>query len=119
MTRWQRHPADLSRIPCAHDESPALWIRFDLRDDAVDLIDAHAAFAAPIAPLRTVNATELAVVVGPFIPDCNAMFVEITNVRIAAQEPEQLVDDRFDVQLFREIGRASCREGVWVWVVGV
>jgi hypothetical protein len=31
------------------------------------------------------------------------MFVEVTNIRIAAQKPEQLVDDRFDVELF-------CRE---------
>src|SRR5436190_7949239 len=107
MTRWQRHPADLGRIPCAHDESPALWIRFDLRDDVVDLIDTHAAFAAPIAPLRTVNAAEFAVFVGPFIPDRDAMFVEVANVRIAAQEPEQLVDDRFDVQLFRGEQRKS------------
>src|SRR5437762_7871559 len=107
MTRWQRHPADLGRIPCAHDESPALWIRFDLPDDVVDLIDAHAAFAAPIAPLRTVNTAEVAVIVGPFIPDRDPVFVEITNIRIAAQEPQHLVDNRFDVQLFRREQRES------------
>ena len=31
------------------------------------------------------------------------MLVEIFYVRVAAQKPEQLIDDRFDVQLF-------CRE---------
>jgi len=107
MTRRQSHLPELGRVPCAHYQPPALWIRFDLRDDVVDLIDTHAAFAAPIAPLRAVNTTEVAVFISPLIPDRDAVVVEIANVRVAAQEPEQLVDDRFDVQLFRGEQRKS------------
>ena len=36
------------------------------------------------------------------------MFVEIFDVGVAAQKPEQLVDDRFDVQLF---GRQQWKSG--------
>jgi hypothetical protein len=39
------------------------------------------------------------------------MFIEITDVGIAAQKPKQLVDDRFDVQFF-------CREEREPWSVG-
>jgi hypothetical protein len=35
------------------------------------------------------------------------VFVEITNIRITAQKPEQFVNDRFDVQLFRREQRKS------------
>src|SRR4029450_8470495 len=74
-------------------------IRFDLRDNTVDLIDAHAVVAAPFAPLRSIHAAEVTVFVSPFIPNGDTVLVEIVNVCVAAQEPEQLVDDRFDVQL--------------------
>src|SRR5215831_276151 len=46
-----------------------------------------------------IDRTEIAVGVGPFIPNAHAMLVEVFDIGIAAQEPEQLVDDRFDVQL--------------------
>jgi hypothetical protein len=29
------------------------------------------------------------------------VLIEITNIRVAAQKPKQLVNDGFDVQLFR------------------
>ena len=35
------------------------------------------------------------------------MFVQVTNIRVAAQKPEQLVDDRFEVELFGREERKS------------
>ena len=43
---------------------------------------------------------EIAVLVGPLIPDRDAVFLEIGDVRVAGQKPQQLVDDRFQMQLF-------------------
>ena len=103
VARRQRHPLNLRGVPRVHDQAPALRIFFDLRDDIVDLIDAHAILAAPIAPLRAVNAPEVAMFIRPLVPNRHAVLVEITNVGVAAQEPEQLVDDRFEMQLL-------CRE---------
>ena len=107
MTGWQRHLLDLGRIPRAHDQSPAGRIFFDLCDHIVDLIDANAVPAMPIPPLRAVNASELAFSVRPFVPDRDAVLVQIFNVRVAAQKPEQLVNDRFDVQLLCRQQRKS------------
>src|SRR5207302_5589418 len=70
-------------------------------DDVVDLIYARAILAAPIHPLRAVDAAEIAIFVRPFIPDRDAMFTQKTYVRLAAQEPEQLVNDRFKMELLR------------------
>src|SRR4029450_13768852 len=58
-----------------------------------------AVVAAPVAPLRSIHAAEVTIFVSPFIPNGDTVLVEIVNVCVAAQEPEQLVDDRFDVQL--------------------
>ena len=49
--------------------------------------------------MLAVDRTEIAVLVGPFVPDGDAVLVEIFDVGVAAQEPEQFVDDGFDVQL--------------------
>src|SRR6266404_7064908 len=107
MTGRQRHLVDLGRIPRAHNQTPARRISFHFGDHFVDLIDARAVFAPPIAPLRAINAAEFAFFIGPFVPNAHAMLVEITNVGIAAQKPEQLVNNRFDVQLLRREQRKS------------
>ena len=78
-----------------------------LRDQIVDLIDAHAVFSAPIPPLRAVNTAEISFFIRPLVPNRDAVFVEIFDVRVAAQKPKQLVNDRFDVELLRREQRKS------------
>src|SRR4051812_29354839 len=46
-----------------------------------------------------IDRAEVAAVVGPFVPDADAVVVEIFDVGVAGQEPEQLVHDRLHVQL--------------------
>src|ERR1700730_2100890 len=101
MTGWQRHPSDLGGIPGAHDQAPALRIFSELREDVVDLVDVRTVRALPIAPLRAVDATKIAFSVGPLIPYRDAVFVEVAHIGVAAQKPEQLVDDRFQMELLR------------------
>src|SRR5258708_654910 len=100
MAWRQRHLVDLGRVPCIYDQAPALRVAFYFGDDLLDLVDAYSVFAAPIAPLRAIDAAEVAVAVGPFVPNRYAVFVEIFDVSIAAQKPEQLVDDGLEVKFF-------------------
>ncbi|EXI76159.1 MAG: hypothetical protein AW07_00673 [Candidatus Accumulibacter sp. SK-11] len=51
-----------------------------------------------MAPLVAINRPEIAVGVGPFIPDANTVLVQVADVRLAAKEPQQLVDDRAQVK---------------------
>ena len=93
MTWRQRHTVDLRGIPRRDDQASAVRRSLDLFNYVVDLIDAYAVGATPVAPLRAVNATKLTFLIGPLVPNRNSVFVEITHVRFAAQKPEQLVND--------------------------
>lgn len=44
--------------------------------------------------------SEVSVLVCPFVPDAYAVFLQVFDVGVALQEPEQFVDDGFQVQLF-------------------
>src|SRR5207247_1840157 len=54
---------------------------------------------SPMAPLVAVHRAELAVLVGPLVPDRHAALLQPAHIGFAAQEPQQLVDDRLQVQL--------------------
>src|ERR1044071_7367829 len=53
----------------------------------------------PRAPLPAVDRTKVAVLIGPLVPDGYAMLVQVPHIGRTLQEPEQLVNDRLDVQL--------------------
>ena len=109
MTRRQRHLVDVGRIPRAHDQPPRIRIAPDHVDDIGDLVDASPIRRRPGAPLRSIDRAEIAVGVGPFVPDRNAVVFEIFDVGVAFEEPQQFVDDRFQRQLLggqhRKAGR--------------
>src|SRR3546814_2261942 len=63
------------------------------------LVDMPAVRRRPGTPLGAIDGTEIDVRVRPFVPDANAVLLQIPDVRVALQEPQQLVDDRLDVQL--------------------
>ena len=75
----------------------AVGLAANLVDDARDLVDGAAVGRAPVAPLRAIDAAEIALGIGPFVPDGDAVFLEPADVGVAAQEPEEFVDDRFEV----------------------
>ena len=74
------------------------------------LVDDAAVRRRPGAPLLAVDRAQIAVLVGPFVPDRDAVIVEIFDVGVAAQEPQQFVDDRFDVQLLGGHQRKALRQ---------
>ena len=99
MARRQRHRLDLRRVPGGDDEPARGRVAADLGEHIGELVDAAAVRRRPGAPLLAVDRAEIAVLVGPFVPDGDAVLVEIFDVGFAAQEPEQFVDDRFQMQL--------------------
>ena len=66
-------------------------------DDLGDLVDVPAVGRGPGAPLDAVDGTQLAVGVGPFVPDLHAALLQPAHVGVAAQEPEQLQRHRLEV----------------------
>ena len=105
VARRQRHLGDVGRVP-GRDDQPAAdrrvgsaltaWIpSIRLRD----LVDRPAVRGVPRPPLLAVDRAELAVLVGPLVPDRDLVLPQVGDVGRAAEEPDQLVDDRAEGDL--------------------
>jgi len=106
----QRHAVHLRDVPCRHDQAARFGIATDHLDEVRDLIDDAPVRRFPAAPLLAVNGAELAFAVRPLIPDRDAVFLQVADVGVAREEPEQLVRDRFQVQLLRRQHREAIGE---------
>src|SRR5688572_30679705 len=101
MTRRQGHLVELTDVPGVYDDAARVRLATDQVERALDLIDVPAVRRAPGPPLRAVDRAELAVVVGPFVPDRDVVVAQILDVRVAFEEPQKLVNDRAQMKLLR------------------
>ena len=100
------HLRDVRHIPSADDHSPRIGISLDLIDDLRNLVNRFPIGSAPGTPLGSVDRAEIALLVGPLIPNRDAVLFEVANVGLAREKPKQFVDDRFQVQLLgRDAGK--------------
>ena len=77
-------------VPCRHDVPAAIGVLLDALHHLGNLVDA---LVVPVAPLGTIDGTEVAIRVGPFVPDGDFVVVQILDVGVAAEQPQQFVDD--------------------------
>src|SRR5512138_1771689 len=110
MAWRQRHQLELADVPGAHENAARIGVAPDQIDRATDLIDRLTVRRGPRAPLPTVDGSELTVLIGPFVPNRNAVVLQVLDVRVAAQEPQKLVDDGAQVQLLRRDERKALRQ---------
>ena len=97
---WQRHFTDFRGIPSGDNDPTAVRLGPDHGYRFRDLVDRAAIRAAPTPPLRPVNPAKIAIFIRPFVPNTDAIVLQIPNVCLPAKKPEQLVDDRFDMDFF-------------------
>ena len=71
--------------------------------------------ARPGAPLLAVDRAQFAVRVRPFVPDADAVLLQPAHVGVAAQEPQQLVDDGLQVQLLGGDQRKASARSKRIW----
>ncbi len=110
MAGRELHALDLGDVPGRDDEAARVGVAADLVDHPGDLIIGPPVRPLPGAPLLAVDRTEIAVRVGPFVPDRDAMRLEIGDVGVAAQEPDQFAHDRLEMQPLRRDERKALRE---------
>ena len=96
-----------ARIPCCHNVTTTVRVALDAVDYLLNLVDA---FVVPVAPLCAINRAEVAVSVSPFIPNRNFMVVQIFDVCVAGNEPQQLINYRLQMYFFRSDKREAFRE---------
>lgn len=98
MAGRQVHISQITDIPCADDDAARVRIVANHVDRLTDLIDRSAFVISPRTSLVTVDRPQITVRIRPFVPDAYAMLLQVTHIRIALQEPQQLVNDRFQMQ---------------------
>ena len=107
VARGQRHLVHLGGVPSGHQHSPGVRIPLNCVDDHRQLVDSPSIRSRPGTPLMPVNRAQVAVLIGPFVPNGDAMVLEILHVRISGDKPQELVDDRLQVHFFcRKEGKA-------------
>ena len=115
MAGQEPHAIKLDDVPRAYDEPARGRVRLDLGGHVADLIDTAApgrggltvvsgqsssgGGGRPGAPLPAVDGAEVAVFIGPLIPDGDAVLLEVGDAGVASQEPEEFVDDGAQVEL--------------------
>lgn len=57
-----------------------------------------------------VDRTQITLLICPFVPDRNTVFLQIGNVRIALQEPQQFVDNGTQMQFLCRDDRKPIRK---------
>src|SRR5688500_9951509 len=55
----------------------------------------------PRTQLSSINWTQITILVGPFIPDGNAVFLEVLYVGVAPQKPQQFENDGLQMAFLR------------------
>src|SRR3989344_2406129 len=105
MTRWRRGFSTTYKIlqvgdvPRGHYDSSShrcAWIllqSLNLIYGGLNLIVGFTVVAFPGRPLFAVNRPELSLLICPLVPDAHAVIIEIFDVGIAAQEPQQFVNN--------------------------
>src|SRR5690606_19721472 len=97
-------------VPGRDDQPARVRIAAERADHVRDLVDAATVARRPGTPLGAVDRPELAIRVGPLVPDGDAVLAQVGNVGLALEEPEELMHDRFQVQLLRGDEREAVGE---------
>lgn len=96
----ERHLVQLGHVPGADDDAAAVGIALELLDDFGNLVDMRAVGLGPAAPLHAIHRAQVAsLLVGPLVPDGAAAFLQPLHIAVAAQKPQQLQNDGFQVHL--------------------
>ena len=110
MAGRERHAVQLAHVPGRDDDAARIGIVFDLLHRDLDLVDHAAIDGFPRAPLLAVHRAKIAVLVRPFVPDTDAVFLQIFGIGAALQKPQQFVDDGLQVALLGGDQRETLRQ---------
>ena len=87
MARRQRHLIQLADVPGGNDDAARIRILLQLLEHVAQLIDLTAVRCAPGTPLFAVHRAEIAVFIGPLIPNGDLVVTQVGDIGIAVQEP--------------------------------
>ena len=75
-----------------------------------DLVNGISFWRSPSYTLCTIDRTKVSILICPLIPDSDSVLLEVCDVGVPLDEPEQFMDDGAEVALLRgEQGEVSLR----------
>ena len=105
MAWRQCHILHFRRIPCGNHHAARIGVVTDQVEHIGDLVDRAVRIVRrrrrPATPLRAVDRPQIAVLVGPFVPNVHVVLLQPTYVRGAFEEPQQLVGQAFEEHRLR------------------
>ena len=118
MTRRKRTGFYVRRVPSRDDVASAVRVRADRFDHVRDLVDCRIGLISvvwmprfdptiPASPLCAVNQAQVAMFVGPFVPDVNPLGLKRPDVRVAGQHPQKFGDYALREQTLRRQKREA------------
>ena len=110
MAGHEFHLRQIGHIPGADNHPAAVGIVFDLVNNVLHLVYHHPAGAFPTAPLLAIHRPQVAIGIGPFVLDADIMILQVFDIRIALQKPQQFVNDALQVCLLGSNQRKSLTE---------
>ena len=99
VARRQLHGRHIGDVPGAHDDAARVRSVLYLVNDLRDLVDVTAGVVGPRPPLTAIHGPQVAVLVGPLVPDAHPMLLQVPHIGVALEEPQQFVDDRLEMHL--------------------
>ena len=95
---WRQfHGLYVRHIPGTDNHAARVGIVLDLMKHLFDLVDMAAIVVLPCSPLTAIHRTEVAMLIGPLIPNADTVVLQILHIGVALQEPQQFVNDGFQM----------------------
>jgi len=83
MTWGQCHLIQVTHVPCTDDVPPGMGIILNGIHHSRYLVNSLPVGCGPASPLVTVDMTEIAIFVSPFIPNPHPVVVEVFDIGIS------------------------------------
>jgi hypothetical protein len=99
MAGRQRHAVHVARIPGRYDMAARVRVVLQAIHQLADLVNQALIGGFPAPPLLAIDRAEIAIFIGPFVPYADTICLQIVDVGVALQEPQQFMNDGFQVQL--------------------
>src|SRR3989338_9790274 len=99
MTRRQFHLRYFGHVPRTHKMATRIGITLKTLKEHRYLIMKRTVFSFPPSPLFPIDRTQISILIRPLIPNFYVIFLQIFDVRLSLQKPQELMHDRPRIEL--------------------
>ena len=110
MARRKIHSLEVGNVPCAHNDAARVGVVLYCLNRLGNLVDEATVVVRPGTPLEAIDMSQVAILVGPLIPYSHTVFLQIFHIGVAFEKPQQLVDNRLQMQFLGGKQRESVGE---------